>query len=124
MITPPGSPGGGDTWGVRHPPPPLPATRGATFDYRDTSAIKNTSARGSVGRCFLNFLKMRAKLVGLRFLELQKRAKAVGPRFIEIKNARKRSVGFLKEEACTSERPFLSQQPGSCTSPYMCPACT
>ena len=54
------------------------------YPYRGTSD-KNPSARGSVGRCFLNSRKPRSKPVGLRFLESRKRTKAVGPRFLKIK---------------------------------------
>ena len=46
---------------------------------------KNTPARGSVGRFFLDLRKPRAKPVGLRFLKLRKRSKEVGPRFLKIK---------------------------------------
>ena len=59
-------------------------TRRPRVTYRDTSD-KNTQARESVGRCFLNSRKVRAKPVGLRFLRLRKCTKAVGPRFIKIK---------------------------------------
>ena len=41
---------------------------------------KNTPARGSVGRCFLDLRKPRAKTVGLRSLKLRKCTRAVGSR--------------------------------------------
>ena len=58
---------------------------------------KNTPAQRSVGRCFLNLGKPRAKPVGLCFLKLRKCTKAVGPCFLKMKKTHEsgRSV-FLK----------------------------
>ena len=64
--------------------------------YRGTSA-KNTPARGSVGRCFLNLRNPRATPVGLRFLESRKCTKTVGPLFLKIKRTHESGwSGFLK----------------------------
>jgi len=46
--------------------------------------LGNTPARGSVGRCFLNLRKPRAKPISLHFLKLRKSTKAVGPRFLRV----------------------------------------
>ena len=58
---------------------------------------RNTLARRSVGRCFLELRKSRAKPVGLRFLRLRERTKAVGPSVLKTKKTHEsgRSV-FLK----------------------------
>ena len=58
---------------------------------------KNTPVRRSVGRCFPLQRKPRAKLVGLRFLELRKCTKAFGPRVLEIKKTHESGQSvFLK----------------------------
>ena len=47
---------------------------------------KKSAARGSVGRCFPNLRKPRAKAADARSVGLRKRPKVVGARFLKFKS--------------------------------------
>ena len=60
-----------------------PGIFGYVFFVQWYLGYKNTSARGSVGRCFLIIKTPRANPVGFRSLKSRKRTRAVGPRFLK-----------------------------------------